>query len=110
MVDRTRNAEVHYFTFRCISSATDNFSNTNKLGEGGFGAVYKGILIDGQEIAVKRLSRCSGQGVREFKNEIELIAKLQHTNLVRLLGYPRKKGQLKWKNRFVIIDGIAQGL
>ncbi|GKB21594.1 G-type lectin S-receptor-like serine/threonine-protein kinase CES101 [Tanacetum coccineum] len=133
--DRTRNAEVHYFTFQCISSATDNFSSTNKLGEGGFGAVYKGILIDGQEIAVKRLSRSSGQGVREFKNEIELIAKLQHTNLVRLLGCcvekkekilvyeympnssldlflfdPRKKGQLKWKNRFVIIDGIAQGL
>nr|XP_043635400.1 G-type lectin S-receptor-like serine/threonine-protein kinase At1g67520 [Erigeron canadensis] len=133
--DMKMKSEVHYFTFQSISSATDSFSSTNKLGEGGFGEVYKGILVDGQEVAVKRLSRNSGQGVKEFKNEIELIAKLQHTNLVKLLGCcfekeekilvyelmpnssldsflfdPRKKGLLKWKKRFLIIDGIAQGL
>ncbi|KAK1436579.1 hypothetical protein QVD17_02360 [Tagetes erecta] len=133
--DKNINAELHYFTFQSISSATNNFSSTNKLGKGGFGEVYKGKLVDGQEIAVKRLSRTSGQGVKEFKNETELIAKLQHTNLVRLLGCcvekqekilvyeympnssldfflfdPTKRGLLDWNNRFVIIDGIAQGL
>uniref|UniRef100_A0A2N9FCL3 non-specific serine/threonine protein kinase n=2 Tax=Fagus sylvatica TaxID=28930 RepID=A0A2N9FCL3_FAGSY len=69
-----------------IASATDNFAMNNKLGEGGFGPVYKGILEDGQEIAVKRLSRSSGQGLNEFKNEVRLIAKLQHRNLVKLLA------------------------
>ncbi|PQQ01760.1 G-type lectin S-receptor-like serine/threonine-protein kinase [Prunus yedoensis var. nudiflora] len=69
-----------------IVAATDYFSSANLLGHGGFGMVYKGCLADGQEIAVKRLSRNSGQGVEEFKNEVMLIAKLQHRNLVRLLG------------------------
>ncbi|RYR35877.1 hypothetical protein Ahy_A10g050979 isoform C [Arachis hypogaea] len=74
------------FDFDTLSMATNNFSQDNKLGEGGFGSVYKGRLIEGQEIAVKRLSENSGQGINEFKNEIKLIAKLQHRNLVRLLG------------------------
>lgn len=129
------NNELRYFTFQSILSATNKFSSTNKLGEGGFGAVYKGKLVDGQEVAVKRLSSSSAQGVKEFKNETELIVKLQHTNLVRLLGCciekqekilvyeympnnsldfflfdPRKTGLLDWNNRFAIIDGIAQGL
>nr|XP_043637912.1 G-type lectin S-receptor-like serine/threonine-protein kinase CES101 [Erigeron canadensis] len=133
--DRNMNNELHYFTFQSISSATNNFSSTNKLGEGGFGTVYKGILVDGQEVAVKRLSRSSEQGVTEFKNETELIAKLQHTNLVRLIGCcvekkekilvyeympnnsldfflfdSEKKGLLDWRDRFAIINGIAQGL
>ncbi|KAK9053890.1 hypothetical protein SSX86_024965 [Deinandra increscens subsp. villosa] len=133
--EKNMNPELRYFTFQSISSATNNFSSTNKLGQGGFGEVYKGKLVDGQEVAVKRLSRSSGQGVKEFKNETELIAKLQHTNLVRLLGCcvekqekilvyeympnssldfflfdPVKKVLLDWNNRFVIIDGIAQGL
>nr|CAD1819273.1 unnamed protein product [Ananas comosus var. bracteatus] len=69
-----------------LSNSTNNFSIENKLGEGGFGPVYKGLLSDGLEIAVKRLSSRSGQGLVEFKNEIQLIAKLQHRNLVRLLG------------------------
>ncbi|PON82254.1 Tyrosine-protein kinase [Trema orientale] len=58
----------------------------NKLGEGGFGPVFGGKLQDGQEIAVKRHSMSSGQGVNEFKNEVVLIAKLQHQNLVKLLS------------------------
>ena len=73
----------------CVSSimdATNCFSDENKLGEGGYGPVYKG-LFDGQEIAIKRLSRSSRQGLTEFKNELIIVAKLQHTNLVQLLGF-----------------------
>ncbi|RDX93746.1 G-type lectin S-receptor-like serine/threonine-protein kinase, partial [Mucuna pruriens] len=74
------------FDFSAIHIATNHFSDRNKLGEGGFGPVYKGILIDGQEIAVKRLSKTSRQGIEEFKNEVKLMATLQHRNLVKLLG------------------------
>ncbi|XP_070678973.1 G-type lectin S-receptor-like serine/threonine-protein kinase SD1-1 [Malus domestica] len=105
------------------------------LGHGGFGMVYKGCLADGQEIAVKRLSRNSGQGIDEFKNEVMLIAKLQHRNLVRLLGccihkeemmliyeyMPNRSfdlcifdkngnSSLDWRKRFQIIIGIARGV
>ncbi|KAF3955442.1 hypothetical protein CMV_019339 [Castanea mollissima] len=127
--------ELQIFSFESISVATNNFSTENKLGEGGFGPVYKGKLSDGPEIAIKRLSRSSGQGLVEFKNEVILIAKLQHTNLVRLLGFciegeeklliyeympnksldfflfdSTKKHLLSWRTRFNIIEGIAQGL
>ncbi|XP_042031159.1 uncharacterized protein LOC121777885 [Salvia splendens] len=127
--------ELALYSFNSLVAATDNFSDDNKLGQGGFGHVYKGILPDGQEIAVKRLSRKSGQGLQEFKNEVMLIAKLQHRNLVRLLGCciqgeenillyeympnksldsylfdPDKKPQLDWSKRFSIITGIARGL
>jgi hypothetical protein len=74
------------FSFSQIANSTNNFSAQNKLGEGGFGPVYKGNLPDRQDIAVKRLATNSGQGLVEFKNEVLLIAKLQHVNLVRLLG------------------------
>ncbi|RHN80699.1 putative protein kinase RLK-Pelle-DLSV family [Medicago truncatula] len=63
-----------------------NFSPENKLGQGGYGPVYKGILATGQEVAMKRLSKTSGQGIVKFKNELVLICELQHTNLVQLLG------------------------
>ncbi|XP_073114135.1 G-type lectin S-receptor-like serine/threonine-protein kinase B120 isoform X2 [Elaeis guineensis] len=121
--------------FESIVAATNNFSDSHKLGQGGFGKVYKGKLPRGQEIAVKRLSRNSGQGLVEFKNEVLLIAKLQHRNLVRLLGCciqgdeklliyeymsnksldaflfdPAKKQLLDWEKRFNIIKGIARGL
>lgn len=79
-------SELPVFCLKVIVKATNDFSRENELGRGGFGPVYKGVLEDGQEIAVKRLSGKSGQGVDEFKNEIILIAKLQHRNLVRLLG------------------------
>nr|GFA13627.1 hybrid signal transduction histidine kinase M [Tanacetum cinerariifolium] len=75
------------YNFSLVKVATNDFSEENKLGKGGFGAVYKGKLEDGQEIAVKRLARDSGQGDLEFKNEVLLVAKLQHRNLVRLLGF-----------------------
>ncbi|KAK3183332.1 hypothetical protein Dsin_030618 [Dipteronia sinensis] len=74
--------EFPLFPLSLALEATQHFSNENKLGEGGFGPVYKGILADGKEIAVKRLSKSSGQGLLEFKNEVTLIAKLQHKNLV----------------------------
>ncbi|XP_061353828.1 cysteine-rich receptor-like protein kinase 44 isoform X1 [Gastrolobium bilobum] len=123
------------FNFDTIRVATDDFSDANKLGQGGFGAVYRGRLSNGQVIAVKRLSRDSGQGDTEFKNEVLLLAKLQHRNLVRLLGFclegrerlliyefvpnksldyfifdPTKKAQLDWERRYKIIGGIARGL
>ncbi|CAL5393077.1 unnamed protein product [Camellia sinensis] len=78
--------ELPLFDFAIIANSTSNFSINNKLGEGGFGPVYKGMLEGGQEIAVKRLSKNSSQGLDEFKNEVICIAKLQHRNLVKLLG------------------------
>ncbi|KAI4317416.1 hypothetical protein L6164_025285 [Bauhinia variegata] len=127
--------EIQTFSFRSIVAATKKFSRENKLGEGGFGSVYKGTLKDGREIAIKRLSKRSGQGLLEFKNEAILIAKLQHTSLVKLLGFCvereerilvyeymsnksldfylfdfEKKKILNWSCRFNIIQGIAQGL
>nr|POE83769.1 g-type lectin s-receptor-like serine/threonine-protein kinase [Quercus suber] len=84
--DDDDSGEMHYFDLTTILTATNNFFDANKLGEGGFSPVYKGKLINGKEIAVKRLSMKSKQGLEEFKNEVILIAKLQHKNLVRLLG------------------------
>ncbi|CAJ2678386.1 unnamed protein product [Trifolium pratense] len=127
--------ELPFFDFNTIIMATNNFSEQNKLGQGGFGIVYKGRLLEGKEIAVKRLSKNSGQGVEEFKNEVKLIVKLQHRNLVRLLGcsfqmdekvlvyeYMEnrsldailfdkvRRSSLDWQTRFNIISGIARGL
>ncbi|KDO51473.1 hypothetical protein CISIN_1g0472101mg, partial [Citrus sinensis] len=70
------------FDFETIEAATNKFSTDNKLGEGGFG-----VLPNGHEIAVKRLSRSSSQGAQEINNEVVVVAKLQHRNLVRLLGF-----------------------
>ncbi|KAJ8545642.1 hypothetical protein K7X08_018225 [Anisodus acutangulus] len=128
-------AESLQYDFSTIRAATSNFSNANKLGQGGFGPVYKGKLSNGQEIAVKRLSADSGQGDQEFKNEVLLVARLQHRNLVRLLGFcldgterllvyefvlnasldqflfdPAKRGQLDWEKRSKIIGGVAKGI
>ncbi|KAJ0716182.1 putative protein kinase RLK-Pelle-DLSV family [Helianthus annuus] len=110
------------FSIAAIVTATNNFSDENKLGKGGFGPVYKGKLSDGREVAIKRLSRTSRQGLVEFKNELILIAKLQHTNLVRVLGCcihgeekmlilnETRKALLDWPKRWNIVEGIAQGL
>ncbi|KAF5482134.1 hypothetical protein F2P56_002725 [Juglans regia] len=131
---RKKDHDLPLLSFDCVATSTNNFSDENKLGEGGFGPVYKGTLL-GNEIAVKRLSRQSSQGLEEFKNEVQLISKLQHRNLVRLFGCciqreekiliyeymanksldsflfdPTKKMLLDWKHRFSIIEGIAQGL
>ncbi|PQQ01514.1 G-type lectin S-receptor-like serine/threonine-protein kinase [Prunus yedoensis var. nudiflora] len=130
-----KGIDVPFFDLQSILDATDNFSDANKLGQGGYGPVYKGKFLGDQEIAVKRLSRASGQGLQEFKNEVVLIAKLQHRNLVRLRGYcvkgeekillyeymPNKSLDififdhtksmvLNWEMRFNIILGIVRGL
>ncbi|CAH1449874.1 unnamed protein product [Lactuca virosa] len=78
--------ELPLFSFSTLARATASFSPDNKIGEGGFGSVYKGVLEEGLEIAVKRLSTTSSQGLDEFKNEVICISKLQHRNLVKLLG------------------------
>ncbi|CAI9756533.1 unnamed protein product [Fraxinus pennsylvanica] len=85
-MDKVNLEEMPLFTFETLAIATDQFHDDNMLGKGGFGPVYKGKLADGQEIAVKRLSAASGQGMEEFLNEVDVISKLQHRNLVKLLG------------------------
>ncbi|CAL5390627.1 unnamed protein product [Camellia sinensis] len=86
--DKTRkeDLELPLFDLTAIADYINNFLINNKLGEGEFGPVYKGILERGQEVAVKRLSKYSCQGLDEFKNAVICIAKLQHRNLVKLLG------------------------
>ncbi|KAK9133691.1 hypothetical protein Scep_013219 [Stephania cephalantha] len=83
---QSEDLDLPLFDWSTIVTVTSNFSYLNKIGEGGFGPVYKGVLVEGQEIAVKRLSIDSGQGITEFKNEVSLISNLQHRNLVKLLG------------------------
>ncbi|KAJ9562796.1 hypothetical protein OSB04_007956 [Centaurea solstitialis] len=83
---RALELQTGYFSLRQIKSATHNFDSANKIGEGGFGPVYKGVLTDGSEIAVKQLSARSKQGNREFVTEIGMISALQHPNLVKLYG------------------------
>ncbi|KAF2303499.1 hypothetical protein GH714_018827 [Hevea brasiliensis] len=80
------SVELPLFDFHSILLATNNFDIENKLGQGGYGPVFKGTLQDGKDVAIKRLSSSSSQGIGEFKNEMKLISKLQHRNLVKLLG------------------------
>ncbi|XP_022772049.1 proline-rich receptor-like protein kinase PERK8 isoform X2 [Durio zibethinus] len=76
-----------WFTYEELVQATDGFSEYNLLGEGGFGCVYKGILTDGREVAVKQLKIGGGQGEREFRAEVEIISRVHHRHLVSLVGY-----------------------
>nr|GMD30924.1 putative receptor-like protein kinase At4g00960 [Ipomoea batatas] len=87
VVDEISPVESLEYDFNTIQNATNNFSEINKIGEGGFGAIYKGTLEDGQQVAVKRLFKELRKDNLEFKNEVALMTKLQHRNLVRLLGY-----------------------
>ncbi|KAB2061925.1 hypothetical protein ES319_A10G119400v1, partial [Gossypium barbadense] len=90
--------------FIVVKAATGDFHDDNKLGQGGFGSVYKGKLKNGQEIAVKRLSKHSSQGELEFRNEILLVAKLQHRNLVSLLGFC-----LEGTERILVYEYVSNG-
>ncbi|CAA7039620.1 unnamed protein product [Microthlaspi erraticum] len=130
-----KDPELPHMDFGTICEATNDFCDSNKLGEGGFGIVYKGRLADGNEIAVKRLIKVSLEGASQFMNEVRLISMLQHINLVRLLGYcvqgadhlvvyeflqnlsldfylfgDTERSRLTWPVRYSIIHGIARGL
>ncbi|KAL3523370.1 hypothetical protein ACH5RR_016204 [Cinchona calisaya] len=134
-LDQSKLDDLPLYSYETLANATENFHSKNKLGTGGFGPVFKGKLLNGQKIAVKRLSNCSHQGIKEFMNEVMLISKLQHRNLVRLLGCcverdekmliyeymsnksldaylfdSRKRDILDWNRRKFIIEGIGRGL
>ncbi|XP_010319374.1 G-type lectin S-receptor-like serine/threonine-protein kinase At1g11330 isoform X1 [Solanum lycopersicum] len=127
--------ELPVFSLDTLANATSQFHEDKKLGQGGFGPVYMGKLEDGKEIAVKKLSKASGQGLEEFMNEVLVISKVQHRNLVRLLGccvdkeekmliyeyMPKKsldvflfdeghRGILDWRKCSTIIEGVGRGL
>ncbi|XLU26881.1 G-type lectin S-receptor-like serine/threonine-protein kinase At4g27290 isoform X2 [Arachis ipaensis] len=133
--DQEEDLDLPLFDMATLISATNNFSTNKILGKGGYGTVYQGTLKDGREIAVKRLSENSRQGLQEFKSEVMNVVKLQHRNLVKLLGcciqaeermliyefMPNKSldyfifdkersTQLLWPQRFLIIVGIARGV
>lgn len=76
-----------WFGYQELYEATNGFSANNLLGEGGFGCVYKGVLVDGREVAVKQLKAGGGQGEREFRAEVEIISRIHHRHLVSLVGY-----------------------
>lgn len=75
------------FTYDELALATEGFSDSNLLGQGGFGYVHKGVLPNGKEVAVKQLKAGSGQGEREFQAEVEIISRVHHRHLVSLVGY-----------------------
>ncbi|TVU13222.1 hypothetical protein EJB05_40757, partial [Eragrostis curvula] len=126
----------HRLTYKDLYHATEGFHNKNLLGAGGFGKVFKGVLPSSKlEVAVKRVSHESRQGMKEFIAEVISIGRIRHRNLVQLLGYCRRKGELllvydymsngsldkylycdegkptlNWTQRFFIIKGIASGL
>ncbi|CAA3023230.1 G-type lectin S-receptor-like serine/threonine-protein kinase B120 [Olea europaea var. sylvestris] len=124
-----------FFSLQTLQIATNFFSDLNRLGHGGFGPVYKGLMPNGQEVAVKKLSLNSRQGLKEFTNEVKLLLRIQHRNLVTLLGccvegpekmlvyeylpnrsldyflFDKEKSRLlDWKKRYQIVSGIARGL
>ncbi|CAI9092962.1 OLC1v1028347C1 [Oldenlandia corymbosa var. corymbosa] len=123
------------FKYSTLEKATASFDEANKLGQGGFGSVYKGVLPDGREIAVKRLFFNNKHRAADFYNEVNIISSVEHKNLVRLLGcscsgpesllvyeflsnksldrfiFDANKGKaLNWEKRFEIVIGTAEGL
>ncbi|KAL8234992.1 hypothetical protein R6Q59_021092 [Mikania micrantha] len=99
-----RIGSVH-LTMKQVTRATQNFAPSLKLGEGGFGTVYKAQLQDGRTVAIKRASKENSDALRsEFRSEIELLAKIEHRNLVKLLGYVDKGNE-----RLIITEYVPNG-
>ncbi|KAL3038062.1 hypothetical protein AAZX31_01G107800 [Glycine max] len=103
-------SQTSLFTLRQIKAATNNFDKSLKIGEGGFGLVYKGVLSDGTVVAVKQLSTRSRQGSREFVNEIGLISALQHPCLVKLYGCCMEEDQLLLIYEYMENNSLAHAL
>lgn len=123
-----------WFTYEELVKATNNFSSQNLLGEGGFGSVYKGVLPDEREVAVKQLKIGGSQGEREFKAEVETISRVHHRHLVSMVGYCISENQrllvyeyvsndtlyfhlhgvgkpvLDWATRVKVAAGAARGI
>jgi len=145
IIRKIKNADVieawelevgpHRYSYEELKKATKGFKEKELLGQGGFGKVYNGILPKSKiQVAVKRVSHESKQGLREFVSEIASIGRLRHRNLVQLLGWCRRRGDLllvydfmsngsldkylfedseivlSWEQRFKIIKGVAAGL
>ncbi|XP_047335719.1 L-type lectin-domain containing receptor kinase IX.1-like [Impatiens glandulifera] len=132
--DFERETGPRKFTFRELRKCTNNFSEDGKLGEGGFGGVYRGLLSDSnEEIAVKRISKGSKQGIKEYVSEVKIISQLRHRNLVQLVGWCHDQAELllvyefmpngsldrslfegipmlTWKARYKIAQGLASAL
>ncbi|KAF8028851.1 hypothetical protein BT93_E1501 [Corymbia citriodora subsp. variegata] len=102
--------QIGSFTLRQIKAATNNFDSANKIGESGFGSVYKGLLSDGTTIAVKQLSSKSKQGNREFVTELGMISALQHPHLVKLYGCCIEGNQLLLVYEFMENNSLARAL
>ncbi|GLJ10152.1 hypothetical protein SUGI_0123050 [Cryptomeria japonica] len=100
----------NYFSLRLMKIATQNFDPKNKIGEGGFGAVYKGILPGGRKVAIKQLSHLSRQGNREFLTEVSTISAVQHPNLVKLYGCCAEGGELLLVYEYMENGNLAQAL
>nr|XP_010910727.3 probable LRR receptor-like serine/threonine-protein kinase At1g53440 [Elaeis guineensis] len=107
---RDLKLQTGYFSLKQIKAATNNFDRANKIGEGGFGPVYKGVVPDGSVIAVKQLSSKSKQGNREFLNEIAVISAVQHPNLVKLYGCCIEGNQLLLIYEYMENNSLARAL
>ncbi|KAL2925347.1 Cold-responsive protein kinase 1 [Bienertia sinuspersici] len=102
---------IKFYTYKELQLATENFSKVNKIGEGGFGLVYKGRLRDGTAVAVKVLSPESRQGLQEFVTELTVLADIDHENLLcRVLGQNHSSIDFNWRTRKNICNDIARGL
>lgn len=100
----SRGQSGSMFSYEELHAATGGFQQANKLGEGGFGKVYKGVLRDGREVAVKVLTVGGGQGEREFQAEVETISRVHHRYLVTLFGYCIANEQ-----RLLVYEFVANG-
>jgi serine/threonine protein kinase len=93
-----------------LKKATDNFSNSNEIGVGGYGKVYKGTLLTGELVAVKRAKEGSMQGAQEFKTEIEILSRVHHRNLVSLIGFCYEQGEQMLVYEFMVNGTLHEWL